>query len=204
MSLAHPVEEVDEVIMVGEDEDLSFLTQLGEDRKQGLHPLVVKGHEEVVENQRHGRMVLKMEVDGGQPQGQKKLVPGPFGQALGRNFLTRSPDRQQADDIVIIRPSHHPFKGPAGHGSEKGRGPPHHRALNLFPPGFDLIPQKGDGVMQLTKTLVVPRDRRAQIGRLLTMVRRLVARLTEHPLLPSQIIERFLGTVAFFLQGRSH
>ena len=54
-----------EVVVVGEDEDLGFLTEFFEDREEGASSVVIECHEEVVQDKGDGRVFIKVKVDRG-------------------------------------------------------------------------------------------------------------------------------------------
>jgi len=70
--------EIDEVVVVGEDEDLGFLAEFFEDGEEGAGAVVVEGDQEVVEDQRDGRVFIEMEIDGGEAEGEVELVGSAF------------------------------------------------------------------------------------------------------------------------------
>src|SRR5262249_22224887 len=66
--------QVDDVRVVGEDQNLRAPGELGQDGERGTGAVVVELDQYVIDNQRQGLVAEKERFDSGEPQSQVKLV----------------------------------------------------------------------------------------------------------------------------------
>ena len=186
--------------MVGEDEDLGLQTEFFEDGEKGAGALVIKGHEEIIEDERDRRVVLQVQVDGGEPKGKVELIGGPFRESAGWDRFSAGPNRDELRGAFVIKLGGHFFKSSSGEGVEKRGGLFHHRALRFLAVVFDLLLQKIDGIVELAEAFGISDDGSKGIRRRLFLRRGEIAGFHHFFLSAEVAIENGAGFVTLALQ----
>ena len=120
-----------QMAVVGEEQHLGAAAEVAEDGQDGAGAVVVEDDEQVVQDHRHGFVVLLMALDGGKTQGQVELVAGAFAHALNANLAAIAQAHQHRHVVRAIG-SRQAIETTLGDGAEQAAGPGQQRPLILF------------------------------------------------------------------------
>ena len=136
--------QIHKMAVVGEEDDLRGLGEPPHSRICSRGALIVKVHQDIVDDEGHGAVVATVLLEAAEPDGQKELIAAAVTHFMHHERGTAWPER--LDDRValfaVIGPE--PFERTAGDGFEIGGGGIQDRALVLLVIALD-GPAQDDG-----------------------------------------------------------
>ena len=143
----------DQVLVVGEEDDLGPARQIGKRAQRGRGPRVVEVQQDVVDDEGDRLVALEPVLDAGDPQGQVELVAGAVAHGFQADrFGCAGSDAHQHGLAPSVKIGAEPLEGSTRHLAEELSGGIEDRPLVLLTVAFDGLAQHGrrqaqDGIL---------------------------------------------------------